>query len=100
VLFEIPHLWTIGRNGSPGRATLAEPRRFTTGVLLLWLNPKAWAITLSGAGAFATSVDGPARLAVLLGGAFAVSASLSQLLWCALGGGWPGCCPNRGTGAP
>jgi threonine/homoserine/homoserine lactone efflux protein len=102
VLFEIPHLelvvrvlgsvyllwlaWTIGRNGAPGRATLAEPRQFTTGVLLLWLNPKAWAITLSAAGAFATSVDGPARLAVLLGGAFAVGASLSQLLWCALGG--------------
>jgi threonine/homoserine/homoserine lactone efflux protein len=102
VLLEVPHLelvvrilgsvyllwlaWTIGRTGAPGRATLAEPRRFTTGVLLLWLNPKAWAITLSAAGAFATSVDGPARLAVLLGGAFAVGASLSQLLWCALGG--------------
>ena len=102
VLFEIPHLdlvvrilgsvyllwlaWTIGRNDAPGQTTLTEPRRFTTGVLLLWLNPKAWAITLSAAGAFATSVDGPGRLALLLGGAFAVGASLSQLLWCALGG--------------
>jgi threonine/homoserine/homoserine lactone efflux protein len=102
VLFQVPHLelvvrvlgsvyllwlaWTIGRNGAPGGTTLAEPRRFGTGVLLLWLNPKAWAITLSAAGAFAASVDGPFRLAALLGGAFAVCATASQLLWCGLGG--------------
>ncbi|MGI3782045.1 MAG: LysE family translocator [Janthinobacterium lividum] len=102
VLLGVPHLevvvrvlgsayllwlaWTIGRNGAPGGATLAEPRRFGTGVLLLWLNPKAWAITLSAAAAFATRVEGPFRLAALLGGAFAVCATLSQLLWCGLGG--------------
>ena len=102
VLFEVPHLelvvralgtayllwlaWGIARSGAPGSATLAQPRRFGAGVLLLWLNPKAWAITLSAAGAFATSVDGPVRLAALLGGAFAVCATTSQLLWCSLGG--------------
>lgn len=102
VLFQVPHLelvvrvlgslyllwlaWTIGRNGAPGRTTLARPRRFGGGVLLLWLNPKAWAVTLSAAGTFATSVEGPVRLAVLLGGAFAVCATLSQLLWCGFGG--------------
>jgi threonine/homoserine/homoserine lactone efflux protein len=102
VLLEVPHLelvvrvlgsayllwlaWTIGRSGAPGQATLTQPRRFGTGVLLLWLNPKAWAITLSAAGAFATSVEGPVRLAALLGGAFAVGATLSQVLWCGIGG--------------
>jgi len=102
ILFEVPHLelvvrvlgsayllwlaWTIGRNGAPGQTTLAHPRRFGTGVLLLWLNPKAWAITLSAAGAFSTRVDGPVALAALLGGAFAVCATLSQLVWCWLGG--------------
>lgn len=102
VLFEVPHVelvvrvlgsvyllwlaWSVARTGAPGQTTLAEPRRFRTGVLLLWLNPKAWAVTLSAAGAFATSVDGPLRLAALLGGAFLVGASLSQLLWCSLGG--------------
>ena len=102
VLFRVPHLelvvrvlgsvyllwlaWSVARSGAPGRATLAEPRRFRTGVLLLWLNPKAWAVTLSAAGAFATSADGPLRLAALLGGAFLVGASVSQLLWCSLGG--------------
>ena len=102
VLLGIPHLelvvkvlgtayllwlaWTIARSGAPGQTTLARPRRFGAGVLLLWLNPKAWAVTLSAAGAFAAQVDGPVRLAVLLGGTFAVGATLSQLLWCSLGG--------------
>lgn len=102
ILFAVPHLelvvrvlgsvyllwlaWTIARNGAPGQAALAGPRRFRTGVLLLWLNPKAWAITLSAAGAFAAQVDGPVRLAALFGGAFLVCASASQLLWCGLGG--------------
>ena len=102
VLLGVPHLelvvrvlgstyllwlaWTIGRSSAPGQTTLARPRRYGTGVLLLWLNPKAWAITLGAAGAFAARVDGPVRLAVLLGGAFAVGAGLSQLLWCSLGG--------------
>ena len=101
VLFRVPHLelvvrvlgtvyllwlaWTTARSGAPGSTTLAEPRRFRTGVLLLWLNPKAWAITLSAAGTFAAQVDGPVRLAVLLGGAFAVCATVSQLLWGGLG---------------
>ncbi|MGI3783818.1 MAG: LysE family translocator [Janthinobacterium lividum] len=102
VLFGVPHLelvvkvlgtayllwlaWTIGRSSAPGQTTLARPRRFGAGVLLLWLNPKAWAITLSGAGAFAQQVDGPVRLALVLGGAFAVCATFSQVLWCSLGG--------------
>ncbi|HEY0237005.1 MAG TPA: LysE family translocator [Friedmanniella sp.] len=102
VLFGVPHLelvvkvlgtayllwlaWSIARSGAPGQTTLAQPRRFGAGVLLLWLNPKAWAVTLSAAGAFAERVDGPVRLAVLLGGAFAVGAAFSQLLWCSLGG--------------
>lgn len=102
VLFEVPHAelvvrvlgtayllwlaWGIARSGAPGRATLAQPRRFGAGVLLLWLNPKAWAITLGAAGTFAASVDGPLRLALLLGGTFAVCATASQVLWCSLGG--------------
>ncbi len=102
VLFEVPHAelavrvlgslyllwlaWAVARSGAPGRTALAEPRRFAAGVLLLWLNPKAWAVTLSAAGTFAAQVDGPVRLAVLLGGAFLVGATLSQLLWAGLGG--------------
>ncbi|SEP78789.1 Threonine/homoserine/homoserine lactone efflux protein [Microlunatus flavus] len=102
VLFRVPHVelavrllgtayllrlaWQTARGGAPGQATLERPRRFGAGVLLLWLNPKGWAMTLSAAGAFATAVDGPARLALLLGGTFLVGATVSQLAWCTLGG--------------
>lgn len=78
--------WQTARGGPPGEATLAQPRRFGAGVLLLWLNPKGWAMTLSAAGSFATAVDGPVRLAVLLGATFLVGALISQLAWCVLGG--------------
>ena len=102
VLFEVPHaelvvrvlgtaylLWLASqtaRSGAPGDASLSRPRTFGAGVLLLWLNPKGWAVTLSAAGAFASTVDGAARLALLLGATFLVGATVSQLLWCALGG--------------
>ena len=102
VLFRVPHVelvvrllgtayllwlaWQTARSGPPGQATLAQPRRFGAGVLLLWLNPKGWAMTLSAAGTFAPSVAGPVRLAVLLGATFLVGATVSQLVWCTLGG--------------
>jgi threonine/homoserine/homoserine lactone efflux protein len=102
VLFEVPHvelvvrvlgtaylLWLAvqtARSGAPGDASLTRPRTFGAGVLLLWLNPKGWAVTLGAAGAFAPTVDGAGRLALLLGGAFLVGATVSQLLWCTLGG--------------
>ena len=102
VLFRVPHVelvvrvlgtayllrlaWQTARGGAPGEVALARPRRFRAGVLLLWLNPKGWAMTLSAAGAFAAAADGPVRLATLLGVTFLVGATLSQLLWCALGG--------------
>lgn len=102
LLFRVPHVelvvrvlgtvyllwlaWGIARGGAPGETSLVSPRRFRAGVLLLWLNPKAWAVTLSAAAAFAGSVDGPVPLAALLGAAFAACGTFSQLLWCGLGG--------------
>jgi len=102
LLFRVPHVelvvrvlgtayllrlaWQTARGGAPGEAELARPRRFRAGVLLLWLNPKGWAMTLSAAGAFAGAADGPVRLAALLGATFLAGATVSQLLWCTLGG--------------
>lgn len=102
VLFRVPHVelavrvlgsayllrlaWQTARSGPPRDATLERPRRFSAGVLLLWLNPKGWAMTLSAAAAFAPAADGPVRLALLLGGTFLVGATISQLAWCTLGG--------------
>ena len=102
IVLEVPHLelvvriagsayllwlaWGIARSGPPGSAALARPRRFVGGLLLLWTNPKAWAMTLSAAGVFAGSARGPAELALLLGGAFLTCSVLSLVLWCGLGG--------------
>lgn len=103
LLFRIPHVelvvrvlgtayllwlaWGVARGGPPGSTTLARPRRFMAGVLLLWSNPKAWAMTLSAAGAFASGAGGPAKLALLLGATFLTCSALSLLGWCGLGGG-------------
>lgn len=78
--------WGIARSGPPEPAALARPRRFVAGLLLLWTNPKAWAMTLSAAGAFAAGADRPGALALVLGGAFGVCSAVSLVLWCGLGG--------------
>ena len=53
--------------------------------MLLWLNPKSWAMTVGAAASFALLANGPNRLAMLLGVAFGLAACGSLALWCALG---------------
>jgi threonine/homoserine/homoserine lactone efflux protein len=82
-------LWlalAIARSGAPGRgAKLGRPTSFVGGMLLLWANPKGWAMTLSAAAAFAALASGPAHLAMLLGVAFGTTAAVSLSLWCIAG---------------
>ena len=77
--------WGIARSGPPKDTDLARPRSFPAGALLLWLNPKAWAMTLSAAAAFAGPGTGTAQLTAILGGCFAIAAATSLVLWCATG---------------
>lgn len=78
--------WRTARGGAPSSLDLAKPRRFHTGLLLLALNPKAWAMTLSAAATFADSAGGgPGGLAAVLGGTFLLCSTLSLILWTALG---------------
>lgn len=77
--------WGIARSGPPKDTDLASPRTFPAGVLLLWLNPKAWAMTLSAAAAFAGPGPGTAQLTAILGGCFAIAAATSMTFWCAAG---------------
>ena len=58
------YAWGIARSGSPKDATLARPRRFVAGLVLLWLNPKGWAMTLSAAAAFSPSTAGLSVLVI------------------------------------
>jgi threonine/homoserine/homoserine lactone efflux protein len=53
--------------------------------VLLWLNPKSWAMTVGAAASFALLASTPNRLAMLLGAAFGVAACASLALWSALG---------------
>ena len=62
-----------------------RPVTLVNGFLLLWLNPKSWAMTVGAAASFALLVDSPTRLAMLLGTAFGLAACGSLALWCALG---------------
>ncbi|MCA1940707.1 MAG: LysE family transporter, partial [Caenispirillum bisanense] len=63
----------------------APPLGFGQGVLLLWLNPKAWAMAFGAAGSFAGLTEEPGTLAVAFALAFGGAALVSMLLWCALG---------------
>ena len=58
---------------------------FATGVLMLWINPKAWTMAAAAAGAYASLSESPFRLAVLLGAVFGTAAAISLTLWCSCG---------------
>jgi threonine/homoserine/homoserine lactone efflux protein len=81
--------WRIARSGRPNAGNASNgPARPTTligGFLLLWLNPKSWAMTVGAAASFTLLASSPSQLALLLGTAFGLAACISLALWCALG---------------
>ncbi|QGZ65377.1 LysE family translocator [Paraburkholderia acidisoli] len=89
--------WRIARSGPPVTAqgtpgmsgtsagAAARPITLINGFLLLWLNPKSWAMTVGAAASFALLAPSPNRLALLLGASFGAAACVSLALWCALG---------------
>jgi threonine/homoserine/homoserine lactone efflux protein len=78
--------WRIARSGPPNVGDgPARPATLVNGFLLLWLNPKSWAMTVGAAASFALLASNPNRLAMLLSAAFGVAACASLALWCALG---------------
>ncbi|CAM2138823.1 MULTISPECIES: LysE family translocator [Paraburkholderia] len=78
--------WRIARSAPPvGGAGPARPITLAGGFVLLLLNPKSWAMTVSAAASFALLASNPNRLAMLLGASFGTAACLSLALWCALG---------------
>lgn len=76
----------IARSGAPDLdAGRSAPLGFLAGLLLLWLNPKAWTMTLGAAASFGALAPDPLRLAVLLGGVFLFFSTAALTAWC-LGG--------------
>lgn len=81
--------WMIGCLGAPTQKSSGPdtPIGFVAGLLLLWMNPKAWTMAVAAGSAYAGISDDPYQLAVILGLTFASAAGLSLTLWCA-GGSW------------
>jgi threonine/homoserine/homoserine lactone efflux protein len=78
--------WRVARSGPPNAGEgPARPASLIDGILMLWLNPKSWAMTAGAAASFALLATSPNRLAMLLGTAFGIAACGSLALWCALG---------------
>ncbi|MBZ9810193.1 MULTISPECIES: LysE family translocator [unclassified Mesorhizobium] len=76
----------IGRAGAPKfDLTMVKPNSFLGGAGIQWMNPKGWAMGLGAAASFAALADGPARLALLLGSTFGLTAAFSLSLWCVAG---------------
>lgn len=78
--------WQIAAAGRPtAGAGPQNPTSFLGGALLLWLNPKGWAMAFGAAASFAMLAADPLRLGLLLGLTFALSAGISLTLWCLAG---------------
>ena len=76
--------WKIASSGPPpaGAGDAAVPTSFWAGVLLLWLNPKAWAMALGAATSFAAVASDPMRRAIVLALTFGLAAAMSLTAWC------------------
>jgi threonine/homoserine/homoserine lactone efflux protein len=78
--------WKIGRSAPPDvHRDLARPLGFLGGAGMLWMNPKAWAMSAGAAASFAAMAAHPFELAVLLGSAFGIASALSLSIWCVAG---------------
>jgi len=78
--------WRIARSGPLNAGDgPTRPVTLVNGIMLLWLNPKSWAMTVGAAASFALLADSPSRLAMLLAVSFGLAASGSLALWCSLG---------------
>ncbi|CEJ12853.1 Cysteine/O-acetylserine efflux protein [bacterium YEK0313] len=78
--------WRLAASGPPQiDGGIARPRSFAGGALLVWYNPKAWAVTLGAAGSFSGLADDPLALGAILGLVFGLSAIAALSLWCAAG---------------
>lgn len=78
--------WKVGSSGAPAsKSASSAPLSLFNGIYMLWLNPKAWAMTLGAAASFATLTTGALQLSILLGLVFAAASSISLAFWCLAG---------------
>lgn len=75
----------IARSGAPRAKDADTPTSLIGGLLVLWQNPKAWAMTMGAAASFSALASGPAHLALILSLTFGATASISLVIWCLTG---------------
>lgn len=77
----------IARAGAPsqGASTSRAPGSFVTGTLLLWSNPKAWAMTIGAAASYSAASTSTLGLSALLASMFCCFAVASLSFWCLTG---------------
>lgn len=78
--------WVIARSGAPAsRADVSQPVRMPQAMLLLFSNPKGWAMAISAAATFSSLAASSFGLAVLLGLSFGIAVCMSLTFWCCAG---------------
>ncbi len=77
-------IWGAVRPQGPNQDN-QNPIGFLSGVALLLLNPKGWAMTMAAAATFAALSSDPIILAAIMATTFALAAVTSLSIWC-LGG--------------
>jgi threonine/homoserine/homoserine lactone efflux protein len=79
--------WKIARAGAPDLTSdaTAIPAGAFGGFMLIWLNPKVWAINLAAAAGYAALAGCPFVQALAMGSVFGLAATGSLFLWCAGG---------------
>lgn len=76
----------IARSGAPhAQQGGSRPTSLIAGLLVLWQNPKGWAMTMGAAASFSALASGPFHLALILSLTFGATASVSLVIWCLTG---------------
>lgn len=78
--------WMIARSGAPKGADSTRPTiGLAGGLLLLWLNPKAWTVVIAATAAFANLTASATSLALIIALVFGLAGAVSLSVWCAGG---------------
>lgn len=79
--------WKIATSGRSDAEDAGDPIGFTAAAALQWVNPKAWMVSVSAAGAHLHGGAGALAHAAMLGGLFVLAALPACFVWLAFGAG-------------
>lgn len=79
--------WRTASNGAPGSTGDVEirPYSYAAGLMLVSVNPKAWAMAFGASAAFSGGMSDPVLAALVMALVFIVCGSSALTLWCGAG---------------